>query len=163
MNKTMVMTIFWLLLGTAVQSATAASTNNATGASAASSTSMPTVTGAWARATAPGQMVGAVYMTIASPVGARLQKIETSAAKMVEVHAMEHQNGIMRMRAVPSLHLAAGATVDLAPGGMHLMLMGLKQPLKAGDTLQLTMTFTTDKLAANTLVVDVPIRTTKPQ
>lgn len=102
-------------------------------------------------------------MTIASPVGATLQKIETSAAKSVEVHAMHHQNGVMRMRAVESLHVAAGVPTELAPGGMHLMLMGLKQPLKAGETLQLTMTFAANNHAATTLVLDVPIQTTEPQ
>lgn len=163
MKKTMVMTVAWLLSAIAFQSAAAASTDSVAGASATVRTGMPTITGAWARATAPGQPVGAAYMTIASPVGLTLQSIDTSAAKSVEVHTMDHRNGVMRMRAVPTLRVAAGVPVQLAPGGMHLMLMGLQQPLKAGDTLRLKMTFATDKHAATILDVDVPIRTTEPQ
>lgn len=132
MKKTMVMTIAWVLFGMSIEGATAANKDNVAGASATSGANMPTVTGAWARATAPGQSVGAAYMSIVSPRGVTLQKIETSTAKSVEVHAMHHENGVMRMRLIESLHVAAGVPFDLAPGGMHLMLMGLKQPLKAG-------------------------------
>lgn len=157
----MVMTIAWVLFGMSIEGATAANKDNLAGASAKSAASMPTVAGAWARATAPGQSVGAAYMRIASPRDATLQKIETSIAKSVEVHAMDHENGVMRMRVVKSLHVAAGVPIDLAPGGMHLMLMGLKQPLKAGETLQLTMTFVADNQATTTLIVDVPVGSLK--
>lgn len=102
-------------------------------------------------------------MTITSPVGATLQRIETSAAKSVEIHTMHHENGVMRMRAVEPLRVTAGVPTELAPGGMHVMLMGLKQPLKAGENARLKLTFAMDNHATTTLVVDVPIQTTEPQ
>lgn len=71
---------------------------------------------------------------------------------------MEHQNGVMRMRALGPLQVAAGTTVELAPGGTHLMLLGLNKPLKAGETLQLKMTFARAGQTTTVLVVDLPIR-----
>lgn len=97
-------------------------------------------------------------MKISSPTDVTLIKAETTVAKTVEVHGMDHQNGVMHMRALGSLQVASGTTVELAPGGTHLMLLGLNKPLKAGETLQLKMTFARAGQAATLLVVDLPIR-----
>jgi hypothetical protein len=62
-------------------------------------------------------------------------------AERVELHSMQMQGDVMRMRQVDAIELPAGATVELAPGGLHLMLMGLKSPLKAGERLPLVLRF----------------------
>ena len=118
----------------------------------------PAISHAWARATVPGQAVGAAYMKIYSAVDTTLTGIESDVSRSVEVHSMRHQNGVMQMRAQKQLEVPAGQGVDLAPGCIHLMLLGLKKPLKAGESLQLKMTFV-DGAGNRTIVpVRVPIR-----
>lgn len=97
------------------------------------------VSQAWARATVPGQEVGAAYMALKSPTNATLTKVESPASTTVEIHSMSMQDGQMRMRMLDSLPLPAGETVKLEAGGMHLMLIGLKKPLKAGEKIELTL------------------------
>lgn len=157
-KKAIWMTAAALLLGLSAVLASAANKSGEAGTSSARAAPVPAVTDAWARATVPGQPVGAAYMKISSPTDVTLIKAETTAAKSVEVHGMEHQNGVMRMRALGPLQVASGTTVELAPGGTHLMLLGLNKPLKAGETLQLKMTFARAGQAATLLVVDLPIR-----
>ena len=98
---------------------------------------------AWGRATAPGQEVGAVYMTIRNESGEndRLVGGSTPAARAVEIHAMRMDGAIMRMRPQDGLDVPAGGTAQLEPGGTHLMLVGLKAPLRAGQTIPLTLDF----------------------
>lgn len=98
------------------------------------------VKNAWARATAPGQKVGAVYLEITSATAARLVKADSPAAATVELHAMAMKNGVMEMRRLDGLELQAGKTASLAPGGNHIMLIGLKKPLKEGDKIAVTLT-----------------------
>lgn len=101
-----------------------------------------TVDKPWARAT-PGQAAnGAAYLTLTG--GARddaLISVSTPAAATAEVHQSSSEGGVMRMRPVKALPVKAGQTVKLAPGGYHVMLMGLKQPLAAGQSFPLTLTF----------------------
>lgn len=94
---------------------------------------------AWARASMPGQQVGAAYLDLRSTAGATLTKAESSAAQSVEIHTMFMNNGVMQMRRLEKLALPAGETVKLAPGGMHLMLFGLKKPLQKGEQVALTL------------------------
>ena len=103
-----------------------------------------TVTAPWARATPPGAKVGAAYMSLrnAGAAGDRLVSAATEVAERVEIHEMSMDNGVMKMRQLTGgLDVPAGKTVDLKPGGYHLMLIGLKQPLKAGETVKATVTF----------------------
>lgn len=97
------------------------------------------VEGAWARATAPGQDAGMADVTITSKQAATLVGFSTPAAKTAELHTMVHENGVMKMRQVKSIELPAGKRVNLVEGGYHLMLIGLKAPLKAGETVPLTL------------------------
>jgi copper(I)-binding protein len=153
-NTAIVMAAVMLLLGLSPFKAHAADKRDAQ----ASTSSLPAVSGAWARATVPGQSVGAAYMKIDSPVNATLTGIESDVSQSAEVHTMRHQNGVMQMRKLNKLDIPAGQPVELAPGGAHLMLLGLKKPLKVGETLQLNMTFV-DSAGAKTIVpVSVPIR-----
>ena len=96
-----------------------------------------TINHAWARATAPGQDVGAAYMELTSKQPVTLISAGSVAANRVEFHEMSMTGGIMKMRGLPDIQLPANTLVKLQPGGKHLMLFGLKQPLKAGDNLNL--------------------------
>lgn len=99
------------------------------------------VENAWARATPPRAEVGAVYLTLTASAPDRLIAASTPAAAKAEVHEMSTDNGVMRMRETPGLMLPAGQAVTLAPGSYHIMLTGLKAPLKAGQTIPLHLTF----------------------
>jgi copper(I)-binding protein len=101
------------------------------------------VTDAWSRSTPPGVTVGVVYFTLENDTGKsdRLLKLSTPIATKVEVHRTEVLDGIARMREVSVLHVDAGQTLEFQPGGMHVMLMGLKQPLVAGQPYELELRF----------------------
>lgn len=101
------------------------------------------VSQAWARATPGGVRTGGAYLqiTASSAAGDRLVDARSDAAERVELHTHVHENGVMKMRRVEAIEVPAGETVMLAPGGYHLMLMNLKQPLREGDTLDLTLVF----------------------
>jgi len=97
----------------------------------------------FARATPPGASTGAAYLSIANKgEGAdSLVRAATPRATSVEMHSMSMDGNIMRMRPVRDIRAANGATVKLEPGGLHLMLTGLKQPLKVGERFPLTLHF----------------------
>lgn len=98
-----------------------------------------TVSEVWARATAPGQDSAAVAMKIVSQKEGRVVAVMSPVAASSEIHSMVHENGMMKMRALDALPLPANQAVSLGADGNHLMLMGLKQPLKAGETVTLTL------------------------
>lgn len=97
----------------------------------------------WARATPKGSTVSAGYMTIINkgPDADRLIGGSVAAASRFEVHETITENGVGRMRQVKSIEIRPGQTIELKPGGMHVMLMGLKQPLSLGQTLKGTLVF----------------------
>jgi copper(I)-binding protein len=97
--------------------------------------------GAWARATAPGQTDGVVYMVLNSGVDDRLIAAATDAAGMAMLHSTRQLGGMSGMADMDGLDLPAHKDVALAPHGMHLMLMGLKHPLVAGEKLDLELDF----------------------
>lgn len=97
------------------------------------------VTDAWARATMPGQPVSGAYMQIQADADARLLGVSSSVVPRVEVHEMNMDGGVMRMREVKAIELPKGKTVSLEPGGFHIMLMNLKKPIAAGDVIPLTL------------------------
>ena len=112
------------------------------------------VSHAWARASAGAATTGAAYFTITdSGATDRLIGASTPVAGKAELHETKSENGVMQMRAVPALALAPGKPMTLMPGGYHVMLMELKQPLKAGDEFPLTLTF--DKASPITVQVKV--------
>ncbi len=96
---------------------------------------------AWSRATAPRQDVGAAYVTLRSDTADRLLSVTTPVAREAQLHEMSMAGGVMRMREVPGIPLPAGQKVSLAPGGLHLMLVGLNAPLTVGQTFPLRLTF----------------------
>src|SRR5690242_3724318 len=99
-----------------------------------------TVTDAWVRGTVAGQDSTGAYMKVRSTTDAALVAISSPRVPSVELHAMQMDNGVMRMRAIDRLALPAGKTVELGPSGYHVMLTGLQGPLNAGDKVPLTLT-----------------------
>lgn len=98
---------------------------------------------AWARATPAGAKTGAVYMTLINngAVPDRLLGATTVAADKVQIHKVNEENGVSSMQELHTMDIAAGATVTFRPGDIHAMLVGLKQPLKDGQTISLTLDF----------------------
>jgi len=96
----------------------------------------------YARPTRVGQQVGAGYLTLTNK-GApdRLLSVTSAMATSVEMHSMAMEGDVMRMRQVEAIALPTGAAVALKPGALHLMLFGLKAPLKAGDHFPMTLKF----------------------
>lgn len=99
-----------------------------------------TVSNAWARGTVPAQTASGVFMTLHAHAAARLVGVATPAAATAELHEMKMENNVMRMRAVDGIELPAMKDVELKPGGYHVMLSGLKAPLKAGEVVPVTLT-----------------------
>ena len=95
----------------------------------------------WARATAPHQQQGAVYMTLHAASDDRLNGIVADGASMAMLHQTSNASGVSEMRDVDGLALPAGQDVTLAPRGTHIMLMGLKNGLKAGESVKVTLDF----------------------
>ena len=97
------------------------------------------VSDAWVRVPAPGQKVAGAYMELKSEGDSALVGVASAVAGRAELHTMKLDAGVMKMRAVERIDLPAKQAVKLAPGGMHIMLMDLKRPLKEGDTVPLTL------------------------
>jgi copper(I)-binding protein len=129
------------------------------GASACAGRAAIEVSHVWARPTPPGISVGVVYLQL-SAVGQRdrLVAIESTVAERVEIHETNSAAGTMRMRRVPELVLERDQPVVLGPGGMHLMLVDLKEPLVAGAHFTLTMTFE----HAGRIAVEVSVELQEP-
>jgi copper(I)-binding protein len=116
--------------------------------------------GAWIRATPPGAATAAGYVTLTNHgLSDRLMGGHTAAATEVQVHQMSMTGGVMRMRPMPGgLAIGASQTVSLAPAGDHLMLIGLKAPLKAGQHVRVVLRFQ----RAGDVTVDFPVRDAQP-
>jgi copper(I)-binding protein len=109
---------------------------------------------AWARATAPGMTMGAVYLTVqGGTTPDRLVAATTRRAGATQLHVVTSDGDMARMRETTGVEIPAGATVALAPQGTHLMLMELSQPLVAGERFPLTLEFS----QAGTLAVSVRV------
>lgn len=100
------------------------------------------ISDAWIRENAPGQTIGAAYMTLNSHQDSKLVYVEApSVASTVEIHSMSMNNNVMKMRMVDELTLKENTPQKLAPGGFHLMLIDLKAPLKTGDEITFKLCF----------------------
>ncbi|HEY8623378.1 MAG TPA: copper chaperone PCu(A)C [Casimicrobiaceae bacterium] len=97
----------------------------------------------FARATPPGAKTGGVFVTIENTGSQpdRLLSASSPVAGVAELHEMSVDAGVMRMRGVAALEVKPGEKVQLKPGGYHLMLSELRQPLKVGDKFPLTLRF----------------------
>nr|WP_297350925.1 copper chaperone PCu(A)C [uncultured Caldimonas sp.] len=97
----------------------------------------------WARPTVAGQKSGGAFLKVENRGAAadKLLSARADIAESTEVHAMTMDGNVMRMRELPELPIAAGQTVELKPGGLHLMFMGLKSPLTVGQSVPVTLRF----------------------
>lgn len=94
----------------------------------------------WVRATVAPQKATGAFMQLTSAKPAKVVAASSPVAGLVEIHEMKMDDGVMKMRAVDALALPAGQAVALKPGSYHVMLMGLKAPIKAGEVVPLTLT-----------------------
>ena len=101
-------------------------------------------------------------MRLTSDSDARLVGADSPAASVVEIHEMIMDGNVMKMNAIPGLDLPAGKTVELKPGGYHVMLLDLKAPLAKDTAVPLTLVFQDAKGAESKLNLSVPVATTPP-
>ncbi len=99
------------------------------------------VEGAWARPTVPGQQGGGGYLSIISAVPDRLVGGRTPVAQRLELHTMARKGDVMQMRQVDAIDLPAGRKVEFQPGGLHVMFIGITQPLALGSKVPVTLKF----------------------
>lgn len=114
----------------------------------------------WMRASLAGVPNTAAYMTIRTMDGKpdRLLRAESPTAGRAELHTHIIENGVAMMRQVPAIDVPAGAAAELKPGGLHVMLFGVKGALKEGENAPLTLVFE----RAGTLTLSVPVRKAMP-
>lgn len=118
MKKTLVMLVALLSLGAQAQT---------------------TVKDPWVRGTVAGQKATGMFAQVTSASGGKLVSATSPVAGVVEIHEMVMDGNVMKMRAVAGLDLPAGKAVELKPGGFHVMLMDLKQELKPGQSVPVTL------------------------
>jgi hypothetical protein len=112
----------------------------------------------WVRATVQGQTTAGVYMQLKSSERASLVGAESPAAGSVEIHEMKMENNVMRMRALPRLELPPGKTVEMKPGGYHIMLLALKKQLKKGEVVPVRLKVEMADKSVRTLEVRAEVR-----
>ncbi len=118
---------------------------------------------AWVRTTVQGQKATGAFMKITAKDGARLVGGSSPVAGVTEVHEMKMEGDVMKMRAVSGgLDLPAGKTVELKPGGYHVMLMDLKTALKKDSTVPLTLVFKDAKGVESKVELKLPVAVTAP-
>ena len=113
---------------------------------------------AWVRTTVQGQKATGAFMKITAKDGVKLVGDSSPAAGVTEVHEMKMEGDVMKMRAVPGgIDIAAGRTVELKPGGYHIMLMDLKAALPKDATVPLTLMFKDGKGVESRVELKVPV------
>jgi periplasmic copper chaperone A len=125
---------------------------------AAASHAQTTVKDPWVRGTVAQQKATGMFAQITSPGGGKLVSVSSPVAGVVEIHEMSMEGNVMKMRAIPGLDLPAGKAVELKPGGYHVMLLDLKQELKAGDTVAVTLVIEGADKKRETVEVKAPVR-----
>jgi VCBS repeat-containing protein len=125
---------------------------------AAAAQAQTTVKDPWVRGTVAQQKATGMFAQITSTAGGKLVSASSPVAGVVEIHEMSMDNNVMKMRAVPALDLPAGKAVELKPGGYHVMLLDLKQQLKAGDTVAVTLVVEGKDGKRETVEVKAPVK-----
>jgi copper(I)-binding protein len=113
---------------------------------------------AWVRGTVPAQRGTGAFMDISAKQAVRLVSVDSPVASSVEIHNMTMTNGVMKMFPVDGLNIPTGKTVKLAPGGYHVMMMGLKQQMKAGEQVPLKLTFELPDKTREVVEISVEVR-----
>ncbi len=117
---------------------------------------------AWARATVAGQKTSGAFLKLKAHTAMRLVAASSPVAGVAEIHEMKMEGDVMRMRAVTGLELPTGQTVELKPGGYHLMLLDLKTALKPEQSIPLTLVFKDAQGKESKLALQVPVRGMAP-
>jgi len=117
-----------------------------------------TVKDPWARATVPAAKSSGAFMQVQSKTDARLVGVSSPVAGVAELHQMSMKDNRMTMAPVEGIDLPAGKTVELASGGYHIMLMGLKRQLKEGESIPVTLTVEGKDRKRESVDVQVPVR-----
>ena len=126
---------------------------------AAGAQAQVTVKDAWVRATVPQQKSTSAFFQLSAGSDARLVSVSTPVTPVAEIHEMAMRDGVMRMRKLDAgIALPAGKTVELTPGGQHIMLMDLAQQVKAGDKVPLTLVFEDRNGKRETQQVEATVR-----
>ena len=112
----------------------------------------------WTRATVAGQTAGGLFMTLRSLAPVRLVGATAEIAESVEIHTMSMDGDVMRMRQIDALVVTPDQPVVLAPGGYHIMLMGLKRPIDEGEELPVSLLFEDEAGTRSTLKILAPAR-----
>jgi periplasmic copper chaperone A len=101
-----------------------------------------TISDVWVRTTAPGQKVAGAYLQIISSEDAKITGGASPISEALELHEMSMKGDVMKMRSLDSIELPAGKQISLKPGGLHIMLMGIKSQIKDGDTVPIELIIT---------------------
>jgi copper(I)-binding protein len=117
-----------------------------------------TVKDPWIRATVPQQRATGAFMQLSAPQDTRLVEVKSPIAGVVEIHEMKMENSVMKMRAVTGVDVPAGKAVDLKPGGYHVMLLNLKEQMKDGASVPLTLVFEGKDKKRETVEVNATVR-----
>jgi copper(I)-binding protein len=125
---------------------------------ASTASAQTTVTNPWVRATVPQQTATGAFLQVRSVDRARLVAVSSPLAGSVQLHKTEMNGQRMTMREVDGIDLPAGATVNLASGGYHVMLSGLKRQLKEGDVVPLSLVIEGKKGRRETIAVNAPVK-----
>ena len=117
-----------------------------------------TVKDAWVRGTVAQHKATGAFMQLTSAQGGKLISVKSPAAGIGEILEMAMEGNVMKMRAVSGIDLPAGKGVDLKPGGYHVMLLDLKQQLKDGDSVPITLVVKGKDGKRETLEIKAPVR-----
>lgn len=112
----------------------------------------------WVRATAPGQKVAGGFMSLTADADMTLVGGASPISKHFELHYMKMENGVMEMREMKEIPLPKGKTVSLEPGGLHVMFIGLKQPITEGQKVPLSLIVKTANGKRKTIAVEAEAR-----
>lgn len=124
----------------------------------ASANAQVTIKDAWIRATVAPQKVTGAFMQITSKQDMKLIAVSSKIADSAEIHSMEMEGDMMKMREIKDLPLPAGKTTELKPGGMHIMLFGLKKAVKEGEKITLHLTLEDNKKQRQQVEVQATVK-----
>lgn len=120
------------------------------------------VEGAWVRSSVPGQQGTGAFMKLTARQPMQIVGVSTPVAGTADLHEMKLEGDLMTMRPVVALDLPAGRTIELKPGGYHLMLQDLKQPLRPGTSVPLTLVLRDAKWVHSKLELKLPVAARAP-
>ena len=120
------------------------------------------VEGGWVHSTVPGQQGTSAFMKLTSRQPLQLVGVSTPVAGTADLHQMKREGDVMTMRPLSKLDLPAGRTIELTPSGLHLMLQDLKQPLRPGATVPLTLVLRDAQGGESKLELKLPVATRAP-